>query len=127
MGLIRYGWAFPVTLFGLVAIALTAVTGGRVRIISGAVEGWGGFSAWLLNVLIRRKVSAMTIGHVILGLDQDYLRRAREHEHVHIQQYEKWGLFFIPLYLSSSLVAWMQGKHYYRDNVFEREAYAKAP
>jgi hypothetical protein len=56
-------------------------------------------------------------------MDQGYLCRYRQHEHVHIRQYERWGLLLIPLYLAASLVAWVQGKHYYYDNVFEREAY----
>lgn len=125
--IIKYLWALPVTLLGLVAVALTAATGGYVQQVSGVIEACGGFAAWILERVLGRRVSAMTIGHVILGIDKPFLSRAREHEHVHIEQYEKWGPLFIPLYLGSSLLAWLQGKHYYRDNVFEREAYGRVP
>lgn len=125
--MIKYLWAFPVTLLGLIAVGLTAVTGGCVQQVSGVIEACGGFSAWILERVLGRRVCAMTIGHVILGIDKPFLSRAREHEHVHIEQYEKWGPLFVPLYLGSSLLAWLQGKHYYRDNVFEREAYGRVP
>jgi hypothetical protein len=124
---IKYLWAFPVTFFGLVAAGLTALTGGSVQVVSGVVEAGGGFAERLIEVLLRRKVSCMTVGHVILGLDPENLARARAHERVHVEQYEKWGALFIPLYIGSSLWAWSHGKHRYRDNVFEREAYSRAP
>jgi hypothetical protein len=122
---LKYVWAFPATLLGLGAVGLTAMTGGSVQYVAGVIEAWGGFSAWLFERGLGRRVSAMTLGHVIIGIDKHFLHRARAHEHVHIQQYEKWGPLFIPLYLASSVFAWVQGKHYYRDNVFEREAYGR--
>lgn len=121
---LKYVWAFPVTFFGLIAVGLTAITGGSVRVVTGVIEASGGFASWLICHGLRRRVSAMTAGHVIIGLDQEYLRAARPHEQVHVWQYERWGLLFIPLYAASSIIAWSQGRHYYRDNVFEREAYA---
>ena len=124
--LLKYLWVFPVTLIGLLAAGLTAITGGSVQLIRGAIEASGGFAEWIIVYTLRRKVSCMTVGHVILGLDKDNLARARSHEHVHIRQYEKWGLLFIPLYLGSSLLARLQGKRCYRDNIFEREAYAES-
>jgi hypothetical protein len=124
---VQYVWAFPVTFLGLIAAALTALTGGSVKLVSGVVEAGGGFAEWIMRTLFRGKASCMTIGHVIIGFDPDNLARARAHERVHVTQYEKWGALFIPLYIASSLWAWSRGKHRYRDNVFEREAYAKAP
>jgi hypothetical protein len=124
--LLRYIWVFPVTLCGLIAVGLTLITGGSGQVFSGAVEAWGGFSAWVFKRVIRRGC-AMTIGHVIIGLNEHSISRYRQHEHVHIAQYEKWGPLFVPLYLASSLIAWVEGKHVYRDNVFEREAYSKFP
>jgi hypothetical protein len=49
----------------------------------------------------------------------------RSHELVHVRQYERWGVLFIPAYLLCSLVLWLTGRDPYRDNPFEREAYAK--
>ncbi|SRR6266496_872416 len=124
--LLKYAWVFPATFMGLIAVGLTLLTGGGVRRVSGAIEAWGGFSKWFFQRALRHGC-ALTMGHVIIGLDEYSLNRYRDHEHVHIEQYEKWGFFFIPLYLGSSLLAWMSGKNCYKDNVFEREAYDKFP
>jgi hypothetical protein len=44
-----------------------------------------------------------------------------------VRQYERWGAFFIPAYLLSSLVQLARGRDPYRENHFERQAYAEAP
>lgn len=67
----------------------------------------------------------MTLGHVVLGQDEGCLNRSRDHERVHVGQYERWGLLMIPLYLLSSAVARLRGAHPYWDNRFEREAYTQ--
>ncbi|MDO8964417.1 MAG: hypothetical protein Q7W30_08015 [Coriobacteriia bacterium] len=48
------------------------------------------------------------------------------HEHVHVRQYERWGPFFLPAYAISSLVQLARGGDPYRDNRFERQAYAES-
>jgi hypothetical protein len=48
----------------------------------------------------------------------------RAHEQVHVRQYERWGPFFVPAYLASSLWQGLCGRHLYRDNHFERPAFA---
>lgn len=61
---------------------------------------------------------AITFGHVVLAVDEvdpDTLR----HELVHVTQYERWGPLFVPVYLAASVVAWIRGRHPYRDNPFE--------
>lgn len=68
---------------------------------------------------------AITLGHVIIGVDQATLHHVRSHEHVRVRQYERWGLFF-PLYLGSSMLALVRGGAPYRGNVFERQAFASA-
>lgn len=65
----------------------------------------------------------MTIGHVILGQDLFCLDACRDHEMVHVRQYERWGPLFLPAYGIGSLWAWCRGKHPYYDNPFEREAF----
>ena len=67
----------------------------------------------------------MTLGHVIIGQNPYYLNAARNHEYIHVQQYERWGPFFVPAYLLSSLYLWVIKRDPYRDNPFEIEAYAK--
>ena len=66
---------------------------------------------------------AMTLGHVIWGCDELCLARCRDHEQVHVRQYERWGPLFIPAYLIASLVAHRRGLDPYFDNPFEREAF----
>ena len=124
--MLRTFWASPATLLGLVIAVLTgAFRGGRCAIRSGVLEvhspgirralrhlpGTGGF------------VSAMTLGHVVIGVDAQALERTRDHERVHVRQYERWGPFFIPAYALASLWALMRGGHAYWDNPFERDAY----
>ena len=41
-----------------------------------------------------------------------------------MRQYERWGPFFLPAYLLSSLLQLLRGRHPYRENHFERQAYA---
>lgn len=61
----------------------------------------------------------MTLGHAIIGRDDFCLDRCRDHEQAHVRQAEHWGVLFIPAYLIASLIAKIQGKHYYFDNYFE--------
>ena len=67
--ILRYSWAAPTTLVGLVAGALTLCSGGRVQRRSGALEFYGGFSRWMAG---RFRFSAMTLGHVIIGLENEH-------------------------------------------------------
>jgi hypothetical protein len=52
------------------------------------------------------------------------LEAVREHEQVHVGQYEVWGPLFLPAYAASSIWQFMNGRRAYRDNFFERRAYA---
>ncbi|MEA2461163.1 MAG: hypothetical protein QOH90_1340 [Actinomycetota bacterium] len=61
---------------------------------------------------------AITFGHVVLSVD-DLDEQTLRHELVHVGQYEKWGIFFFPLYLVGSLRARLLGGDAYRDNPFE--------
>ncbi len=127
---LRYLWAFPTSLVGLLAGVLTLATGGHgrwqvcYRLASGetaVLEMWGGFSRWFLERTPVR-ARAMTLGHVILGRDLECLEQCRDHELVHVRQTELWGPFFLPAYLLASLWAYLKGGHYYRDNWFEIDA-----
>lgn len=120
---VAYLWAFPNTLLGLAFLPLTLVTGGRVRVERGAVEIYGGFTRFFLRRCLLIEASALTLGHVILGQDRWCLDHSRDHEHVHVRQYTRWGPFMLPAYFLSSFLAWRRGDHFYFDNRFEREAY----
>lgn len=47
------------------------------------------------------------------------------HERVHVAQYGRWGLFFLPAYGLSSLWQLIRGRRPYWDNHFEIEARAR--
>lgn len=119
---LRYLWAGPTTAVGLWAMLLALFSGGRVRRVNGVLEVHGGLAARLLR---RCGVSAMTLGHVVLAVDDEAHELARAHERVHVEQCERWGPLFLPVYGLASLAAWLRGGHIYFDNRFEREAYGK--
>jgi hypothetical protein len=125
--IVGYLWAAPVTAFGLLLVPLAWLTGGGARVVRGAVEVHGG----LVAVLLRRGLpllgpaAAMTLGHVILGRDRACLDCSRDHERVHVRQYERWGPLLLPLYLIASAVLYARGLDPYLDNPFEREAFGE--
>ena len=119
---LRYAWALPTTLVGVVAFVLTLASGGRGRVFDGCLEIDGGFATWLLR---RLGAAAMTLGHVVLAVDTLAHDLSRAHERVHVRQVERWGPLFLPAYGLASLLAWRRGWHYYYDNRFEREAYGR--
>jgi hypothetical protein len=120
----RYLWALPPTLLGLL-IASVALVGGRVRVVAGVIEAHGPCLRWALStcVPLRGGAAAITLGHVVLARDQRALNLTRAHERVHVAQYERWGMLFLPAYFAASLWAIVSGGHFYLDNVFEREAF----
>ena len=124
---VRYLWALPTTIVGLFFVPIGLVTGGGVQLVSGVLEVYGGIVAWLLRhaTFMKGGASALTLGHVVLGVDRVMLEVSRPHERVHVRQAERWGPLFIPAYLAASVWAALRGGHYYRDNAFEREAYGE--
>lgn len=122
---IRYLWASPASVLGLLA----GTSGGwraTWTVIDGVIEIEGPVIAWGLRylTLLPGGASALTLGHVVLGRDARTLDESRDHEHVHVRQYEVWGPFFFPAYAVASAMAAFRGRHYYYDNAFEQEAYS---
>lgn len=121
-------WASPCTFVGLIAGGIGLISGGHVKRVGHTLEFWGGWITWQLNrIPVIGSAAAMTIGHVILGQDQSCLKECRAHEHVHVRQYERWGIFFFPAYLGASLWLAAMGRDPYFDNPFEVEAYRQVP
>jgi hypothetical protein len=117
-------WASPWSLIGVCAGLLGVATGGRVQRTGKVLEFYGGVLGWTLaKAPIVGGASAMTLGHVVLGRTFGDIEFTRDHEAVHVAQYERWGIFFIPAYFGCSLWLWFQGRNPYFDNPFEREAY----
>ena len=124
---LKYLWAGPYTLLGVAVGCVGLLLGGSWRVEHGTLEFFGGT---LGRVLLRLPqpfaFSAMTLGHVILALDRAALTQLRQHEQVHVRQYERWGPLFLPAYLLSSFMQLLRGRNPYRENHFERQAYALA-
>ncbi len=104
---------------------LGLMTGGRCRIVDGVLEAHGGMVSRILTRGNRwvGPIAAITLGHVVLGCDEESLRRTRRHERVHVRQYERWGPLFIPVYLACSIGLYLRGRNGYLENPFEIEAY----
>ena len=120
-------WAAPCSLVGLVLGAIVLLFGGSVRWAGRALE----FAAHrgrcpAASMCRHLPFSAITFGHVILGISLDELERLRAHELVHVRQYERLSLLFFIAYPLSSLLATARGGHPYRDNLYEIEAFAQA-
>lgn len=115
-------WASPWSALGVVLGLFALASGGGVQTRRGVLEFYGGFVAWLLE---RMPVGAMamTLGHVVIGRTAAALDVARDHEFVHVRQYERWGPLFVPAYLGASLYLFLVGRNAYRENPFEVEAY----
>lgn len=124
---LAYLWALPTTLIGVPFVLLALLTGGGVRLVRGVLEVHGGLIAYLLQhaTVLKGGAKAMTLGHIVLGLDRQVLRHTRRHERVHVRQVERWGPLFIPAYLLASVWAAARGGHPYLDNTFEREAFRR--
>jgi hypothetical protein len=119
-------WASPYTLLGLGVGAVGICTGGRARVRGRVVEFSGGAVKWLIQRFPGGQFRAITFGHTILGRTDAALDLSREHEMVHVRQYERWGLFMGPAYLTCSLFLRLTGRSAYRDNPFEKQAYGEA-
>lgn len=127
LGLIKYIWALPATILGLILIPFALIQGGSVNVVDGVIEAHGGIITRILKkgIPMLGQAAALTLGHVVLGCDAQCLSKSRKHERVHIKQYEVWGPFFIPCYLIASFFIYIKGGDPYGDNPFEKEAVNK--
>ena len=122
--LAAYVWASPNTLIGLLFGFVMILFGAELRRQRGVAEfSGGGIGSLIARPALRIPFRAITLGHVILGTDQASLDAARDHEHVHVRQYETWGPLFLPAYVASSAWQLVCGRRCYRDNWFERQAW----
>lgn len=124
--LVLYLWVAPGSLVGLCAALIAVCRGGRCQVVDGVLEVSGGGVTRMLTRFsaVPGAISAITLGHVVVGATLDDLNRTRTHERVHVRQYERWGPLFIPAYLLCSVWIWFRGGDSYLDNPFEVEAYA---
>ncbi|MEQ6291862.1 hypothetical protein ACFPAG_14730 [Vogesella sp. GCM10023246] len=113
-----YLWAAPCSLPGLLLAALLLSCGGRAQWQQGVLEV--ALPPW--RWLRRLPFAAITLGHVILGLDLATLAALRAHEQVHVRQFRRWGVLLLLAYPAASLWQWLRGRRPYWDNPFEVQA-----
>jgi len=95
-------WASPYTLLGLL-LGMAPCTGGRARIRGRVVEFYGGGVKWFFALLATRAIHARVhLGHTVLGQTDAALDVSRDHEMVHVRQFERWGPLMGPAYLGCS-------------------------
>lgn len=116
----RVLWALPVSLVGLIAVALVRAGGGQVQRVQGVVEAGGGTVGRVMQR--RTRIEAITLGHVVIGISPAALAHWRCHEHAHVRQYERWGVLMPLLYAAAGLREALRGRDPYWRNAFEREA-----
>ena len=122
---LAYSWAAPNTAVGAALGLVMLCLGGRLRFSLGAAEFAGGLIGRLIaSIPGALRFEAVALGHVIVGISEIELSLYRAHERAHVRQYEKWGVFFMPAYALSSIWQAARGRRGYRDNYFERQAYA---
>ncbi|TDR33026.1 hypothetical protein [Hydromonas duriensis] len=124
---VKFLWALPVTMVGLLVLLLAAPSRPRVGWLrmgsTGALCAWGG---WLDVWLQRHPLGAMyaaTLGHVVIARDMKKLCYCAAHEFEHVRQTERWGVFLPFLYVINGLWQVLHKRRFYRDNWFERAAY----
>src|SRR5436190_11957073 len=121
---LRILWALPWTLCGLLLGLASLATGGSMQRVGRVLEFHGGVLHRLLRrVPIAGGAAAMTLGHVVIARTKADLDKSRQHELIHVAQYERWGPLFVPAYLACSAWLWLRGCDAYLDNPFEEEAY----
>lgn len=124
--LVKYVWALPNTLVGLLFVPCGFLPRGGTRLVDGVWEVHGPMISSMLRhaVLLPGGASAITFGHIVLGRDRASLDVTRPHERVHVRQCEIWGPAFIPAYLIAAIWAMVNGAGGYTGNYFERQATA---
>ena len=110
-------WALPGALIGLVFALLSFPS--RWWFLQGALV------VGVRRILVPPWACGITFGFVVLveagSIDGDNERLVK-HELVHVAQWRVLGVLFLLAYPLASAVAALSGKHYYRDNWFEKQA-----
>jgi hypothetical protein len=119
----RYVWAAPCSLFGILLAAPTFLLGASACGVDGVFEVALTYKPGSRDRLAKLlPFSAITFGHIVIGIDVDILARLRAHERVHVRQYEQWGVLFFIAYPLASLIQVARGRRPYWHNYFEVQA-----
>jgi hypothetical protein len=132
LNFVKAVWALPVSIVAVALLPLAIwradwhVRNGVLEITSPALS-WFLRGPWFRALAGGSGFAAATIGQVIVARDAQCMASCRIHEHVHVRQCERWGMFFPFAYVGAGL--WIalrkrQFSAYYWDNPFEVEARA---
>jgi hypothetical protein len=116
-----YLWTLPTSALALPLIVINAITGGSTHLHEGVVEIHGRSVRRFLSSRAFR-AAALTLGHVVLNVDDTARLLYRSHEFVHVRQAEKWGPLFVPLYLGLMVRTWRKTGRGYWNHPWEVEA-----
>ena len=124
----KFIWASPCSVVGIVLGTAVLLLGGKVKRAPGTLEFTYRESQASCGKLARSLAfGAITFGQVIIAVTEQELTLAREHELVHVRQYERWGVAFFLAYPASSLWQLLRGRNAYWDNHFEIQARSLSP
>ena len=124
---IKYLWASPASLIGLVLAGVASLLGVRLAVVSGVVEVTLNPRRGRLQALSRHiPFAAITFGHVVIAVSDEDQTSLRCHERAHVAQYEVWGPLFLLAYPAESALQLLLGRRAYLDNRFELQARRKA-
>jgi hypothetical protein len=119
--LVRYLWASPATVLGLLVSLPLFAFGAKGACRSGVLEVTLEFPRANHATHLLPFV-AVTLGHVVIAASAAHQERLRAHERIHVAQYEKWGPVFLVAYPAESLIQFLRGRRPYFDNRFEVQA-----
>jgi hypothetical protein len=112
-------WVAPCSVIGLMLAAWVLALDGRWKTGRGTLQAALPDGSWMAR---RSPFHAITLGHVIVAVDEAALVGSLAHELVHVRQYERWGVAFFLAYPLASLWMWTRGRRPYWDNPFEVQA-----
>ena len=122
---LQYVWASPASALGVCLALLVGVVGAKVKRVSGVLEvSLAPRNAALCKAANCLPFSAITFGHVVIACSAQQQATLRQHERVHVAQYERWGALFLLAYPLESLYQMLRGRQPYWDNRFEVAARA---
>lgn len=122
---LKYIWAAPASAIGVCAAGIASLVGAQAKPVSGVLEvSLAPRSTVLCKAVARLPFAAITLGHVVIACSAQEQTVHRQHERVHVAQYELWGPLFLVAYPLESLFQWFRGRRPYLDNRFELAARA---
>ena len=121
----KYIWASPASAIGVCAACFASLVGAEVKRVSGVLEvSLAPRSRLLCKAVACLPFAAITFGHIVIARSAQEQAALRQHERVHVAQYELWGPLFLAAYPLESLFQFLRGRQPYQDNRFEVAARA---